>query len=144
MAACAEGPPDPADEDAMSTPEFGVPADTTVPSREDSADLGSADTSLSEPKGALPSRGRGRPSLAHRLRRYAFAAGILAIVLVLGAYGTLRVAMAYMGDPPLAAAAYLLPSAAASQSPHKLAGRQRLTVEPEDVDPLYLAMLLTF
>jgi hypothetical protein len=47
-----------------------------------------------------------------RLRRYAFAAGVLAIVVVLGAYGSLRVAMAYIGDPPLNAAAYLLPAGA--------------------------------
>jgi penicillin-binding protein 1C len=81
-----------------------------------------------------------------RLRRYAFAAGVLAIVVVLGAYGSLRVAMAYIGDPPLNAAAYLLPAGAqVHHGPGKqVADKPRLLVEPEDVDPLYLAMLLSF
>ena len=128
----------------MSTPEFGVPADTTVPPREDSVDLRSADHV--EPSGASPARSRARPPLAHRLRRYAFAAGVLAIVLVLGAYGSLRVAMAYIGDPPLNTAAYLLPAGAQAQhgAGKQAGGKQRLLVEPEDVDPLYLAMLLSF
>ena len=126
----------------MSTPEFGVPADTIVPPREHSFDLHSANADpLAEP---APSAAR--PPLARRLRRYAFAAGVVAIVLVLGAYGSLRVAMAYIGEPPLSTAAYVL--AAGAQPQHgagkQAGGKPRLLVEPEDVDPLYLAMLLSF
>lgn len=92
---------------------------------------------------------RASPGVGVRLaKRTAIAASIIAL-LAAGGYGSLRIAMAQMGEPQLPQASEL--STVVLDRHGKLLrayttadGRWRMPVEPEDVDPRYLAILMAF
>ncbi len=84
----------------------------------------------------------GFPRMAH----WASIAAIFLIILALGTYAGLRVAIARMEPSSLEAAQRLLAPPQSDRTQSMIAARHPgyLPVEPEDVDPRYLAMLLAF
>lgn len=102
--------------------------------------------------GAEPEAGVSQQHSGHGpqpLGRYAAAAALCALVPVAFAFMGLHLAMAQMGPPPLGHVAHLLPSAA-DLSPTTTASLQsepphaHKPLDPEQVDPRYLAMLFAF
>ena len=89
------------------------------------------------------------PHKLGRARRNSFIASGCAALLVAGAYGGLEIAMVRMGPPPLSAADALSVTVLDREDRLLRAfttgeGRWRLPLEPKDVDPRYLAMLMAF
>ncbi len=84
-----------------------------------------------------------------RTGRWLILAAALLLLAPVVAYGAVRLSMAAMGPPPLAAAAQVSVTVLdrdgdllrAFTTPE---GRWRLPVEPDEVDPRYLAMLMAF
>ncbi|MCL4765719.1 MAG: penicillin-binding protein 1C [Hyphomicrobiaceae bacterium] len=81
--------------------------------------------------------------------RWLMLAATLLLLVPLSVYGAVRLAMAAMGPPPLAAAAQVSVTVVDRDGDLLRAfttaqGRWRLPVEPADVDQRYLAMLIAF
>lgn len=109
----------------------------------------SSPTSIPAQAGAAgPASELGNKSRKDRLRRYTIVFVIVLAGCAVAAYGALQTAIASMGPLPLARAS---PVVADVSRPGETAGLEdigtvspRVIVNPEDVDPLYLKMLLTF
>ena len=78
---------------------------------------------------------------SQRTRRYAVAAGLGTLTLTLGAYCAFSLAMQRLGPPPIDRAG-LLPGAAPGHA--RNTAEVRAALDPDAVDPRYLAMLFAF
>ncbi len=133
--------------DVASAPTESVAPDGTRDPRDKPEDDSVATSRLAKLRGFSQKLIRA-PRRSRSLKRTAIAASII-VLLATGGYGSLRLAMSQMGEPQLPQASEL--STVVLDRHGKLLrayttpdGRWRMPVEPEDVDPRYLAILMAF